>query len=593
MSSPLILRAFRGILAVAAFHSLVGSLPAAFSIEGRRLLRDGAPFQVRGVCYQPTPIGENPSAAPPFGDYFTAGYSALAARDLPNLRALGANVIRVYNWDPAADHRAFLDACYNGGVDPLFVLINRWIDPATNWSNAGAVNAIRQQFVQVDAGLGSHPAVLGIVLGNEANIQNGNGTNAAFWAAMNSIAGSIKQQTPSRLVSIAITDAIPQIAARDASMGSLDFWCVQTYRGATLGTLFTEYAAASSRPLVLTEFGMDALNHATGQPYPNNAELVGTTVAGLWREIAANAATCAGGCVFEYADEWWKSGNPASHDVGGFPLGGLPDGYANEEWWGLYAIADNGFAPDTLTPRATVAALRAAWALPAPPPPIAVAVIAEPLSQTIAPGGNAVLTVQAEAPGGAALAYQWLKDGVAIPGATAASLNLGNLSSSDSGSYSVRISTGAATVTTRAARLLVATPVPGKIVNLSLRGRPGEGAGVLIVGFVIDGNVPRRMLVRAVGPSLLPFGVSDAHPDPSLKLYDGAGSELAGNDDWTAQPGAAGIESAARAVGGFPLIGGSKDAAVLHTLPPGSVTAHVGGSPGTTGIALVEVYEVP
>jgi hypothetical protein len=370
MPSAFLSRPLFGVLAIAAFVSLIAPVDAAFTVNGRRLLRDGAPFQVRGVCYQPTPIGENPSAAPPYGDYFTAGYAALAARDLPNLRTLGANVIRVYNWDPAADHRAFLDACYNGGVDPIFVLINRWIDPATNWSNAGAVDAIRQQFVQIDAGLGSHPAVLGIVLGNEANIQNGNGANAAFWAAMNSIAGSIKQRTPSRLVSVAITDAIPQIAARDASMGSLDFWCVQTYRGTTLGTLFTEYAAASSRPLVLTEFGTDALNHVTGQPYPNNAELVGTTVAGLWREIAANAAICAGGCVFEYADEWWKSGNPSVHDIGGFPLGGLPDGYANEEWWGLYAISDNGSAPDTLSPRATVAALRAAWAPPAPPPPI-------------------------------------------------------------------------------------------------------------------------------------------------------------------------------------------------------------------------------
>jgi hypothetical protein len=589
MPSAFTPRSLSRILAIAAFVVTISPADAAFTVSGRRLLRDGQPFQVRGVCYQPAPIGDNPSTTPPYGDYYTAGYAALAARDLPNVRALGANVLRIYGWDPAADHRAFLDACYNGGVDPIFVLINRWIDPATNWSNTTAVNAIRQQFVQIDAGLGAHPAVLGIVLGNEANAQNGNGTNAAYWAAMNSIAGSIKQQTPSRLVSVAITDAIPQIAARDAAMTSLDFWCVQTYRGTTLGTLFTEYAAASSRPLVLTEFGTDAYNNTTGQPYPNNAEYTATVVAGLWTEIAANAATCAGACVFEYADEWWKtgSGSPLTHDAGGFPLASLPDGFANEEWWGLYAVSDNGAQPDTLTARATVAALRTAWTPPT------ITVTAEPVSQTIAPGGSATLSVQASASGGAAVSYQWLKGGVEIVGATGASLNLGSLSAGDSGWYAVRITAGTTIVTTNAVRLLVEQPVPGKVVNISLRGRPGEGASVLIAGFIIDGNVPRRVLVRGVGPGLVRLGVPDTHPDPALRLYDGAGAELAANDDWSTQAGATEIASAARSAGAFSLTEGSKDAVLLRTLLPGAFTAHVSGPAGTSGIALVEVYEVP
>lgn len=589
MPSAFMSRNLCRVLAIAACVLQTAPVHASFTVGGRQLLRDGAPFQVRGVCYQPAPIGDNPSATPPYGDYYTAGYAALAARDLPNVRALGGNVLRIYGWDPAANHQAFLDACYNGGVDPIFVLVNRWIDPATNWSSASAVDAIRQQFVQIDAGLGAHPAVLGIILGNEANAQNGNGTNAAYWAAMNSIAGSIKQQTPTRLVSVAITDAIPQIAVRDAAMTSLDFWCVQTYRGTTLGTLFTEYAAASARPLVLTEFGTDAFNNSTGQPYPNNAEFTATTVAGLWTEIAANAATCVGACVFEYADEWWKTGagSPLTHDAGGFALGSLPDGFANEEWWGLYAVADNGAAPDTLTARATVAALRTAWTPPT------VTVTAEPVSQTIAPGGSATLSVQAQASGGASLGYQWLKDGVAIVGATGATFTLASLSAGDSGWYAVRITAGATMVTSSAARLLVEQPVPGKVVNISLRGRPGEGASVLIGGFIIDGNVPRRVLVRGVGPGLVRLGVPDTHPDPWLRLFDGAGAELAANDDWSTQAGAAEIVAAARSAGAFTLADGSKDAVLLRTLLPGAFTAHVGGPAGVSGVALVEVYEVP
>ena len=252
----------------------------AFTVDGRILRLDGEPFQVRGVCYQPAPIGDNPSASAPYGDYFTANYSTLTARDLPKLRELEANVIRIYGWSATADHTAFLDACYNGGIKPIYVLINRWIDPGTDWSNSTTVGAIEQEFLQTDQGLGSHPAVVGIVLGNEANIHHGNGTNVAFWQAMNRIATAIKAQTPTRLISAAITDAIPQIAAHDADVPAFDFWCVQSYRGTSLGSLFTEYEAASSKPMMLTEFGTDAFNHATSSEYPDNAQFVADTVVG-------------------------------------------------------------------------------------------------------------------------------------------------------------------------------------------------------------------------------------------------------------------------------------------------------------------------
>lgn len=585
---PSLPRLARGLCGAAAWLALVsGSAWAEFTIEARQILRDGVPFQVRGVCYQPAPIGDDPSAAVPYGDYFTAGYAALTARDLANLRALKANVVRVYGWNPTADHRAFLDACYNGGQDPIFVLVNRWIDPATAWSSAAAVNAIRAEFVALDAGLADHPAVLGIILGNEANARNNNGATTAFWSAMNDVATAIKAQTPGRLVSVAITDAIPQIAARDAAMTALDFWCVQTYRGTSLGSLFSEYAAASGRPLILTEFGVDAFNQASGQPYPDNAAFVATTVAGLWKEIAANSATCAGACVFSYADEWWKSGSPGTHDAGGFPLASLPDGFANEEWWGLFAVADNGVQADILTPRATVAALQAAWAPPR------ITVTDAPESQTIAPGGSVLLRVQAEADVTVPLSYQWLKDGVPLVGANQPDLVRDGLTPGDSGWYAVRIQAGASTVTSEPARLLVAEPDPGHVINISVRSRAGQGAEVLIAGFVIDGNVPRRVLVRGVGPGLARFGVPGVLGDPILRLYDSAGEVIAVNDDWSASDDAAAIAEAARSVSAFTLEEGSKDAALQRTIVPGLFTAHVAGASGEAGVALIEVYEVP
>ncbi len=561
---------------------------ASFTVEGREIHLDGSAFQIRGVCYQPAPIGDNPSASAPFGDYFTPNYRALWERDLPLIRDLGANVIRIYGWSETADHTAFLDACYNNGVDPIYVMINRWIDPNTNWGDAGAIAAVRQTFVQIDQNLGSHPAVMGIILGNEANIYNGNGDNPAFWQAMNTVAQAIKDQTPARLLSVAITDAIPQVAAHDSLVPALDFWSVQTYRGVSLGTFFTEYAAASTKPLAITEFGMDAFDHATQAEYPNNAEFVGQTVAGLWREIAANSAIAAGGCVFEFGDEWWKSqgGSPSVQDAGGFPIS-LPDGFANEEWWGLYRVVDNGSDLDILEPRATVAALKEAWAVADEPDPSGDLVIIEPpLSQTIAPGGTATFSVTHSDPGAdAVVTYQWLKDGAVLAGETGAVLELTNLSTAQSGDYAVRVDDGASTVTSRSARLLVAVPVPSRLKNLSVRSRSGMGADALVVGFVVAGG-SADLLVRGIGPELVNFDVTGASPDPELQLYTG---QTAGtfNEDWGTD--ATAIAAAARTVGAFALTAESKDAAMLVSVD-GSRSVHVRDE--SPGVALAEVYEI-
>jgi hypothetical protein len=302
--------------------------------------------------------------------------------------------------------------------------------------------------------------------------------------------------------------------------------------------------------------------------------------------MAANAGVCAGGCVFEFADEWWKSsgGSPAVHDTGGFPLGSVPDGFLNEEWWGLHAVSDNGTAPDLLLPRAGVEKLRALWV-----PTITIVTPPEP--RTIAPGGTATFTVDATTPAGTPLSYQWLKDGAMIPGATGAMLTLDPLTPGDSADYAVRLTAGATTITSEAARLLVATPVPGRLVNLSVRSPAGTGEATLIAGFVIDGNVPRRLLIRGVGPTLLAYGVGSALDDPFLRVFDGASQPVASNDNWSEAPDAPTIAAIADAVHAFALASDSRDAALVRTFVPGLYTAHVTSVDGAIGVALVEVYE--
>lgn len=122
-----------------------------------------------------------------------------------------------------------------------------------------------------------------------------------------------------------------------------------------------------------------------------------------------------------------------------------------------------------------------------------------------------------------------------------------------------------------------------RLANLSTRGDVGAGDKLLIAGFVVQGNGPQTVLVRARGPSLGAFGVSGALADPVLQLFAGQ-SLLATNDDWAAGPDASTIQSRGYAPAD------ARESAVLVTLNPGAYTAVVSGKNGTTGVAIVEVF---
>jgi hypothetical protein len=161
------------------------------------------------------------------------------------------------------------------------------------------------------------------------------------------------------------------------------------------------------------------------------------------------------------------------------------------------------------------------------------------------------------------------------------------------GSYSIQIlgknnGTGLAL-----AEIYDATPDAGftattpRLVNVSARTQVGTDENVLIAGFVIGGQSPVRVLLRAVGPTLTAFGVGGVLADPKLEIYRGT-SKVNENDNWDAATAAT-----FASVGAFNFTAGSRDAALVATLPPGSYTAQVSGVGGTTGVALVEVYELP
>ncbi len=167
------------------------------------------------------------------------------------------------------------------------------------------------------------------------------------------------------------------------------------------------------------------------------------------------------------------------------------------------------------------------------------------------------------------------------------------LSNVSFGANSVRVSGVGTNAGAVIAELYDATPSAQfnsntpRLINVSVLKDIGSS---ITVGFVVGGSTNVKVLVRAIGPSLTAFGVGGVISDPKLTLFNGAGTALATNDDWA---GTAALTAAFSQVGAFALTATSKDAAVLQTLSPGSYTLQVTPSTGSTGVALVEVYEVP
>lgn len=127
-----------------------------------------------------------------------------------------------------------------------------------------------------------------------------------------------------------------------------------------------------------------------------------------------------------------------------------------------------------------------------------------------------------------------------------------------------------------------------RLSNLSARVRVSadDRSGSSIVGFVVSGGAARQVLVRAVGPSLSAHGVMQPLGRPTLRLRSEGGQEIGTNAGWDDD---ALISGTGQRLGAFPLSGGSQDAAMLVTLPPGGYSAQVTGS--MDGIALLEIYD--
>ena len=127
--------------------------------------------------------------------------------------------------------------------------------------------------------------------------------------------------------------------------------------------------------------------------------------------------------------------------------------------------------------------------------------------------------------------------------------------------------------------------LPAQALNISGRARVETGQGVVITGFIVTGTTPKRVGVRALGPSLANFGVSGPLADPVIQLSRGDGSLVMANDNWK-------NTQQAEITGAGLAPSNDKEAALIATLTAGNYSAIVSGKNGGTGVALAEVYDL-
>lgn len=369
---------------------LLSKASSSVLISGRQLYVDGQPFEIRGLCYSPVPIGENIAYAP-YGDYFTEDYAYMWYRDLPAIRLAGVNTLRIYGWNVNANHTQFLDVAHRMGFKLMltYFLGTSKTSPVKTAENR---TAIINNFVSEVQKYASHPAVIFWSFGNELNALWNNfvlDLNKEFSCGWESrcynTASSSEQvcinsskcmyghlfdwineaarrakQVSSIPVTVGFADVdfmvsvpdanfeVDKIALLDDRLPDLAAWSLQLYRGKTFGKYFRNYQSMSKKPLIITEYGVDAYNDPCGWPenfnnegacmnlrrdgmggtgdydldtqtwcrYPqSDCARPGTESQALWdvwltREIMSNSpargGAVLGGFLMAWQDEYWK-----------------------------------------------------------------------------------------------------------------------------------------------------------------------------------------------------------------------------------------------------------------------------------------------
>ena len=341
----------------------VPAAPAEVTTSGYRLMVQrrlpngrldiARPYTIKGAGWSPASVG-TPADVTARRSEFGAWYRA----DVQFLKEMNGNTFYLF-LDPGtsaeqiAKARAVLDYCYRNGIMVIMTVDEGVDDVATTPAKiTAAVNAFK-----------NHPAVLMWALGNEWNLWRPDrrfyyGSHPTLEGAANAMQANallVKSLDAHHPVA-SILGEINYPTAADVSRivnttcTAVDVWGANIYRGAEFYELFNEWKAVSAKPLYISELGTDAFRSTSWWPVlgAEDEAAQATRVGSLWADLAQELSAvdpskvCLGGAVFEWNDEWWKTGSPSVHDPDGYETTwnptAHPDGFANEEWFGIVSI---------------------------------------------------------------------------------------------------------------------------------------------------------------------------------------------------------------------------------------------------------------
>lgn len=276
--------------------------------------------------------------------------------------------------------------------------------------------------------------------------------------------------------------------------------------------------------------------------------------------------------------------------TGGQPIFAIINGVANSpshaQWELLFTRSGyNSLNAPIATFRNAIDSVAAATVAPPPLNPGPPTITQQPVSLEVEEGAAVSFSVIAE--NTVEARFQWSKDGVAIAGATALTLNIDSASEADRGDYSVRVTTMEGEVESSVAQLLVNIPVDSFISSMMVRSLVGRDGEPMILGFVVDGE-SKPVLTRAVGPSLASRGVANPLPNPKSTLVESLTNNARENDDWQMELANASVFTD---IGAFALESGSLDSAIRDTVS-GVRTLVISDVNGAEGVVLGEFYDL-
>lgn len=305
-------------------------------------------FIVKGAAFSPVPIAGKPLTKEVYD------------RSILWLKNLNANTVRTYS---GVDKYFLQQAAANN----IRVIVSFWVNLDLDLSLPEVRQKVVDDFGAMVFDLKDYPGVLMWNIGNEQNYSStpNNGNSPYWYSLVQEMAVTAYKAEGEKYHPVCISNGHlynignAGVNANDAALTYVDLWGSNAYEQ-NFTSFFNSYRPKSSKPIVITEFGIDALNNITRTLQEEAQAYFDST---NWMQIRSANDVCVGATVFEFTDEWWKAGDPNSHDYGGYPTGAHPDGYSNEEWWGIIAVTPDSDADglDDWRPRKAYEMFRQLW----------------------------------------------------------------------------------------------------------------------------------------------------------------------------------------------------------------------------------------